>query len=299
MWILGREAFENFKKANRQLRELTLKTAEEECGKEYDHYQPWMSGYGHRKTLSDLQVVDSKDGFVLNSSDVEFLGKIFSSDQSRYFSQIFPQNDTWRVMNPHSSEFERYISEIRNSYEFIQKYSPVTSMYLAESICHVVPLESASSEKSLRRDGSGFSTQLYRGGIFLSLAERSPVSAFENLLNLVHEMGHQILDVYLNSDFLIEEEDFQKTIYSVVRRTGRPAIMSIHALMASAQMLQFLNEAMPKLKEWVPEKYLTDRYLQMRDDVQLGLGLMQSIRLSPLGRGIVEDILMESHREAI
>ncbi len=60
-------------------------------------------------------------------------------------------------------------------------------------------------------------------------------------LNLAHEIGHQWLLVFQHADLLFRD-DIDRPIYSPIRKTQRPAVLALHAWVASSFMLKWLQE---------------------------------------------------------
>ena len=153
-----------------------------------------------------------------------------------------------------------------------------------------VPLTNVPGKMSLRSDGSGKSCHWLKGAIFASAPVNHAFQDLEFSLNIVHELGHQILMVFQDADLVIE--DLSKPVYSSVRRTERPAIMSFHALVAVYFMLYFFSE-LRKSADLTPDEinYVDAKIGKLRADFSAGAFALRDIKFTPVGLLMMNEMI--------
>ncbi len=88
------------------------------------------------------------------------------------------------------------------------------------------------SESEVEFDRVGASTHAAKGALLFMFAEENRVYAKEQIaIDLAHEIGHQVLQVYLSCDRLISS-DQTAMVYSGARDDDREAIRSFHGCIA-------------------------------------------------------------------
>lgn len=156
------------------------------------------------------------------------------------------------------------------------------SLLVQKMIKCFVPLSSPPGINNLRNDGSGKSCHWLKGAVFLSAPVNHPFADLEFALNIVHELGHQILMVFQDADLIME--DISKPVYSSIRRTNRPAILSFHALVAVYFMLNFFNNLRNETNLSLVEiDYVDEKIKKLRADFSAGAFALKDIEFTPIG----------------
>jgi hypothetical protein len=257
-----------------------LSRAIDATGGEYSRYEPWMSNASKRSVWVRLQ------GGGPLVPEVERL---------RLMKAVFHEGGPLRAIHPDNiaqevdcdararaafcSTTEKYIADLITAPDYGNRLSAL--------LRELIPLTTVPGFLG-RSDGEGLSSQLYQGGVFIKLAEPSDHADCENLLNLVHELGHQALNLILNSDPLICG-DVSKPVYSVIRKTFRPGIMSFHALAAVAYMLELILRAPELFYATSNPVWVAERIRNLRSDMELGLATVREMPLTQVGRELVEE----------
>lgn len=180
---------------------------------------------------------------------------------------------------------DRFNSEICRALKIIDRVPELASL-LRVTVRSFVPLTGAN----LRKDGSGKSCHWLKGAIFLSLPQDRRYSELELALNIVHELGHQVLMIYQDADSIMT--DLYKPVFSSIRKTERPAIMSFHALVAIYFMLFFFHSLLNSSNKWSPEElaYLKAKILKLSSDFT-GAMALKDIDFSPLGLLMMQEMM--------
>jgi HEXXH motif-containing protein len=107
-----------------------------------------------------------------------------------------------------------------------------------------------------------------------------------------HELGHQILHVYQSCDPLFESDNFAP-VYSGVRKTDRPAILSLHAAVALGFMITaFESFGSGGISISDPDKYVAGRLNELRTDLVHTLVSLRKTRMTTLGRELVQELAL-------
>lgn len=127
------------------------------------------------------------------------------------------------------------------------------------------------------------SSHQYRGGIFLGLPEKNDTCEIELAINLSHELGHQTLMIYQQADPLLVS-DFGTPVYSAIRKTERPALMSFHAVAALVSMVEFLSGFVArKLGPSSITLYAENRLSEVLSDLKIGIDSLKNTQFTDLG----------------
>lgn len=161
---------------------------------------------------------------------------------------------------------------------------------LIRCIVPLTPLEG----KSLRENGSGSSVHWFKGAIFLSPPVESPHAHLELILNIVHELGHQSLMIYQDSDEIIYN-GLNVEVYSSIRKTSRPAIMSFHALVAVYYMLRLFNNKKENpfwnSLDAHDQEYLFKRESELRNAFVYGAEALKGVDWTNLGKKLYLEMI--------
>ncbi len=109
--------------------------------------------------------------------------------------------------------------------QIIRASSPALAYLFDEIVEFVVPLGGGRNR--------GFSTHLARGAIFRALPEGN--DRYDVAIDLVHEMGHQVLFAWQSIDPILNSPH-RAPVFSQIRQSDRPAIQTYHATVALAFM---------------------------------------------------------------
>lgn len=224
------------------------------------------------KALSDIHNFFVSDGEV----GLEAIG----TETNRNIRVADPSND-W--LNVSRRLFPAAISLIKDTRStFDDRISG-----LCQCIIPLVPTDITAGRS---KQGRGFSTQYFRGGIFLDPPDINEFQLDELIINIAHELGHQALIVYQTADKIIEG-DPHFPIYSVIRKTERPAILSLHAVVASAYMAEMLEIIRENEHYSMARKeYLSLRLEENINLVRLGLSSLKAVSFTKLGKSICHEL---------
>ncbi len=142
--------------------------------------------------------------------------------------------------------------------------------------------------------GRGLSTHDYVGGIFSELPVPFPHEDIETAINLSHEIGHQALMVYQRCDRIIHG-DLYTPVYSPIRETMRPAIMSIHANVASLYIVHFLEGLLSSKNLTLSQSnYASRRLVENKNKLSLGVSCLSILNFTPVGKKIISELKLAS-----
>jgi|SRR6185312_792391 len=246
---------------------------------------------------SSLSIFTAENrSLLLSKSECNFLYKKTFLSENYPFGLINKVVKTG-VVETNENRIHHFNRTVEKSLAVI-KNIPAFHDLLKNCIRCVIPLGEASQISQMRKDGSGFSAHWLKGAIFLSLPQEHPFPELELAINLVHELGHQVLMFFQDADALIEK-DFAKPIYSAIRKTSRPAIMSLHALVAIHFMNYFINELLrfdSSLNDQ-QKSYLLNKKRQLSCDFATGCFALKGVDFTPIGAEIMLEMI-EYFREA-
>jgi len=156
-------------------------------------------------------------------------------------------------------ELEARLRWIKPIYDFlIQKIVPIKSL-----------LESDDSDY-------GMSTIWLKGIIFYDWRQHRP---FEfRIENIAHELAHQIIINYQLSDRIIED-DFNRPVYSGIRKVERPAIMAFHGAAALSYMLLAAKALAQE-----------NRVQEIRSNLLETLKSLEDIQMTSLGKILLREM---------
>ena len=218
--------------------------------------------------LAELQTILTQEG----ETGLESIG----TEAERQFSIAFPSSDCFDASRIYLFEALQLIQS--SSDEFHR---------LVLSLCQqILPLCSTNHSLPRKKAGQGFSSHLFRGGVFLDPPNIDVFIVEELAVNLAHELGHQALFVYQSTDHIIEG-DLRAPVYSVIRRVDRPAIQSMHATVAAGFMARFIEALLESNGEDCQRTaYLEGRLEENRTLVKQGLAALSHLSFSKLGRAL-------------
>lgn len=284
--------------AQRELESLTKKAVESHFQRSFSEYQPWMSfdpDVADLSDLSQLSKTEARPQIRTDPRDLDLLDHTFSLGENR-MGRVFDEVPYWRVMTPDSPERARFQQLATNAIQFLCTSAPTQSQRLKLICAEIIPVESSSpSNFPLRPFGSGLSTHFYRNGVFLSTPKEHPWALGEFILNLVHELGHQIVMLYQCGDAILSG-DLKEPMYSVIRRTNRPAIKSFHALVATAVMWELMTDARSAFDDLWGIDRTNERAQYLKSDLDLALIGFHPSQFTNLGQRLYQEIVRISDR---
>lgn len=249
-------------------------------------YHPWMSL--DRATNLGWRI-PSEGHLIPCASGLDIRGEMFNDYEiglSRLDKSQLYDN---RIVRVHDREFTPFLFAMQEILDLVQS-NIIWKRRLEILVKEIIPQKGRDSSVKMRKNGAGLSSRKYRKGIFLSLPETSDISQFELALNLAHETGHQALMTYQEFDKIIKDSH-DKLIYSVVRETKRPAILSFHAMVAVMFMLDFIVTFEKRLGNMVEENYLKTRKRDLQNQLAVALKDLRSLDLTNVGEQILREAL--------
>lgn len=254
----------------------------------FNVFNPWMSQKDELFKFSILSENYSYNQFRLINDESGLLSRreLFSCGNSFNIKSIQPESTSETAVMPYNhSDRVKFVSMLEQSVKIItSRTDSLTSRFLF-LINEIIPEVSENPSISLRENGSGLSTLYYRKGILLGMPTNKEVALFELSLNLAHEIGHQALMIYQLSDELIRD-DHGTGIYSVIRLTKRPAILSLHAMMAVVYMLEFSFLRKEESLEIVCGSYFKSRVYELINLLRKALIELKSLNFTEFGEQI-------------
>lgn len=301
-WLTGSRGTERVVTLSEQLALQTKQCAEITTMQQFPCYQPWMccpARYDVWSVSPYVQAMGDRatSPAVVDPQQLQFLQHAFSTAPEQPFGHLKTGQTNFRICDSLSADLLQYSTELNAAIFLLTTADTTLAVRWQHLVCQVIPLGPLESGTPVRREGYGMSNHLYRGGIFVGLPSVFPGSTIELAINLAHELGHQAAMVYQYADCLLETEH-ATPVYSAVRKTERPAIMSFHAVVALLYMVEFLWHARRLVKIPADAAYAGQRWKTLREDLAMGLAALQSLQLSVLGKGMLqecEDVLEACH----
>lgn len=206
------------------------------------------------------------------------------------FGLVDKKIDIGQIQNS-EDEIKYFNSEIVKSLDFIKENSDLMPL-LENNIKYFVPLKENGPDHKFRVNGSGCSVHWMKGAVFLSLPYDKTHRKIELSLNIVHELGHQALMIYQDIDELIPD-GLQKHVYSAVRKTTRPAILSFHALVAIYYMIVFVKQSLKVQTNSFDSECLAVKFDVLKKQFLAGAFALKDITFTDLGRNLFSEMISE------
>lgn len=274
-WFVEEGGTEKLAALASRLQVLILDRVNSDLQSSYEAYTPWMSFeeegpdlrflYTQRlpKILKDPETLAILASAFEDSSGIP-LGRLkFDSMHSDQF--------IWDGLDPAPETFIGMIEEALDLYlgadkNFASRWNSIVQ--------GIVPLRITGQFSDNR---AAFSSHLLRGAVFRAIPKESdPFWRLDLAVDLAHELGHQALILYQSADSIIAS-DLSTQVFSGIRRTERPSIMSFHAAAALAYIIEFLTSLFDKpqnlqklsdTEKSYAEKELADARSQMRETLE-------------------------------
>lgn len=259
----------------------------EHLNSNFSKYSPWMSHVNELDLMKELNFLEKENDFILSSKSLDKLDQVISIDGHNLKRIHHDSNGKIGVCLKEQSNYLSDTKRLNYCLNMLKDKNPEFYIRLKNYVSQIILQTSTNTDYELRQDGTGLSSFNYRKGIFLSL----PVSKYwevELFLNLWHEVGHQALITLQLVDKIINESHFKK-IFSVIRKIDRPAILSLHAVIACVFMLDFLVENKKWLISLSSEGYIKNKIKENRESLLKGLDHLAKIKFTDLGEGVIKE----------
>lgn len=154
----------------------------------------------------------------------------------------------------------------------------------------IVPLAQVNEKGTFR---TAFTSHDVKGAMFIVIPDVNddPHWKLHLELDMVHELGHMALIVYQSADRLLSSE-LSLPIYSGVRKTDRPAIMSLHAAIALTYQIEYLGDLIAQ-RNLRRDKSIIDYAIGLKEDLRRSLkdtlNGLERCQFTPLGWEIMEE----------
>jgi hypothetical protein len=233
------------------------------------------------------QVILDNEILLDISSEIKSLpGKVFeTTDQSHY-------GHSTAIMHIKDEQEAGLIrSYFSMALDVINQTSPFFKELLPEIVDCIIPISETGVFQSKR---SAFSFYLFKGALFHAVPDTSrPNWKIDLSIDIAHEIGHQALMVYQSTDRIISS-DLNAPIYSQIRKTERPVIMSYHACVALSYMTRFLMDFAANARDLVSigeYQYGCERLEEYRAGLSLGiLDLNKACNFTDIGRMQINEL---------
>jgi hypothetical protein len=292
-WLLGPNGSKNLVRLNQKLKEKAVILTQNQRNIDIESYEPWMSSVSLRASWNP----SARSSRTLVETNLNYLTELrekssvqFHQYPARLLNVLNPSNDYKDIEYQDAARIEEFQNKITRLKTNISQLGLDYQTRLESLVHHFILLKPKFTDRrGVRDNGDGLSSHAYRGGIFLNPALESPHRDFEDHLNFIHEVGHQALFVFQCADPIING-DIEAPVYSVIRKTFRPAIQSIHALTAVAYMIELILRA--QNSDWLnntPEEWVENRLSSLMHDLETGIDLIKGQPLTRLGRDVVRE----------
>lgn len=291
--LLSEEAFKNIKNLNEVVNLKDLYSLNNNTGKKYSKYHPWMSSWFQvniKNNLDFFETLDSKELVEKDELKLVKLNKLLAVDgiSFKLINSMSLNNEGICSTREEIESFESLLNEslalIERNHSLLGKY---TRVLISKFILRVEKIESPTKT---RLNGTGLSSHFYRGGVFLSHPRVESLEKIDLAVNIIHELGHHVLMIYQRFDSIIKGDLFSDS-YSAVRKTIRPSILSIHALVASYFMIIFIKRLLEKSQLSQVEIDHLDSYLgSLVFEARKSISCVSHLNLTSLGTLILDEI---------
>jgi len=179
-----------------------------------------------------------------------------------------------------SFKVKKYVSdweiELHNSVLENISSEPLFGRFIKRVVNVVVPVLDKEFENY------AFSTILARGAILISIPSHDLRSIIYEL-NLVHEFAHQILYLLQCVDTIIEEDQIFKPIWSGIRQQNRPAIKTLHGLVAMVVLINHIEFMLNGNHDHKEIVFLKNHYRNYFKKALESVESLESIRFTEFG----------------
>lgn len=195
--------------------------------------------------------------------------------------------------NPQFSVFSDVSTKIRNFQEEIESAISIISsscdwiwQTFQNTIQSIIPVMINGQPR-----GVGGSSDYYLTGMFFFGLYPDDFAVEKLAISFSHELAHNCLMVYQAGQTPIKEEDWNRHVYSGVRKTLRPTMGSLHAAAALGYMASFCFYAAENQNlSILQRKFFRDLYKEYRTDLREGLIALADVKLNSLGKRITKEL---------
>lgn len=263
-----------------------LKNYNQYSSEEHFTFKPKMSHQLNYDKLKNISEVDAI--FVRDLADLESRAGAFSDSMHNNLNVIHPREGSSQIVLVSPAKLREFEIALVDCLSYLGDLSSSWIERFKLLCAELVPIDSGDINRPLRKDGAGLSTHFYRKGIFLSLPLVPDRVKVELLLNLVHELGHQALFTYQRHD-KIAYDCHRTPVFSAIRRTKRPLIQSIHAMVAIVYMLELIISAPEKFLGLGDQIYIKERFRGLIDDLKKAVEALDRVEFTKLGKLIYRE----------
>lgn len=278
-FLFGSRALQRLQSIDVSLRSLTAA----ELNATVSEYEPWFCA------PNSFSLLSRKDQLLTEPEALRVISSQYSSSEESANLSVFGLDESgFRINSNFETDsraqriFNSALGHINSSDELGECFSSIVQC--------IVPIYSA--KKEVREHGIGFSSVLARNAIFVSCPKVDGVADIELAVNMSHELGHQILHLYQSCDLLFESDNFAP-VYSGIRKTDRPAILSLHAAVALGFMItafESFNSKNIAIDE--SAEYIAKRLNELRADLIHTLVSLRKTHMTTLGRELVQELAL-------
>ncbi|MEC9282131.1 MAG: hypothetical protein VX642_05425 [Bdellovibrionota bacterium] len=234
--------------------------------------------------------------FISKDQTLRSLSKKLTEPGSYELSAVLERDINITVQFPKNIDVSVTKKRIEKTLELFETYLPSYFKLFNQRIFAVVPVSHYHKGKPHRR---GFTLETLLGFTFTTIEERfdQPEEIFFPLLiiDLMHELGHTVLLTYQKVDTILEPEDLNKPIFSPIRRSARRAIMSFHACVANAYMLEAIKHLYPNASSLLEKKFLEKTFIELVEMQKISLKLIKkNTKQTVLGKRIVKELVYQT-----
>ena len=263
-----------------------LKNYNQFSSKEYFAFKPKMS---HKLNFDKLKNISEVDAiFVSDLNHLQSRAGAFSDSMHNNLNVIHPREGASQIVLVSPAKLREFEIAFVDCLSYLGDLSSSWIERVKVLCAELVPIDTGDIDRPLRKDGAGLSTHFYRKGIFLSLPQIPDRVKVELLLNLVHELGHQALFTYQRHD-KIAYDCHRTPVFSAIRRTKRPLIQSIHAMVAIVYMLELVISAPEKFFDLGDQNYIKERFRGLIDDLKKAVEALDRVEFTKLGKLIYRE----------
>ena len=277
-WIMGKRGIQRLKALTESMRKVILKDYQEKRGEEFSEYTPFMCHDEKRELLSSLCHPRGREVIIEDKEALGIIEEVYAP------GSVFQYGRAFVHCEPLNSQESKIFKE---AIRLLCQSGPTFKERFETLVCHLIPINSKA--EGTRPGGIGNSSEMAKGAVFLSCPTQKDFKALELAINLSHELGHQALMVYQSSDVILNY--IRKPVYSGVRGEKRPAIQSLHALVALSYMVEFLSKLL-QTDELSQEKreYALTRHQDLKKSYQKAFKEFSPKDFTEIGTAIYSDL---------
>lgn len=283
-----------------RLKSRHLEQARGELGLPFSRYVPWMSNVENLRHILPLLNPDvfSIDGqLVTDAATLRQLAILLDIPGRHPLALLVDADIEASIMDDVCESTPGALHLFEEAKDLLRASSGWVCDLFGDVIDCVIPIRHYVDGLPVKR---AFSSHSAYGAIFITFEEREANDAGyvpQLAIDLAHELGHHALNTFQRADRILAS-DLEAPVYSAVRKTIRPAIMSFHACVALAYMLE-VSSAISICSSCSDEQrlYASQVAAEMARSQECGLAeLSRSCQFTELGSKMYQE--MRDHLEA-